>query len=508
MPRESAARSVTPEQVQQLAAGLLLRRQEAQRSTLAFTKYTFRKYQHGEHHAIICDALDRVERGESKRVMFFAPPRHMKTENVSRRFPCRYMGRHPDRQILAVSHTQELADDIGHDVRGIMQSEEYARVFDGVSLAPDSKAQSKWRTNKGGIYIAVGVGGPIIGRGGDLVIIDDPIKTKKEADSQKFRDDLWKWYSSVLLSRLQPNAAIILMHQRWHEDDLAGRIIAAIASGDEPPWEIIVLPAIRTDSDGVEHALWPEWYPIEHMQARRKFMCGTGAARDWYAMYQQQPTAEEGTFFHRAWFEDVRYDVAPAIASLNVYMTGDFAVTPDGGDSTDIGVFGVAPDGDVFVLFWWNGRTSSDVWIDALCQLFDRFAPLFFVGETGPIRRAVEPILRLAMRDPKRRAVACEWLPHGADNKKGNAQSFQGLAAQKRIRFPKTPWAERVIDQLLKFPAGAEDDAVDACSLFGRFIHRTWSVQPPVQPKTTLSDAWGRRPTIAALAAPAKPKEW
>ena len=157
-------------------------------------------------------------------------------------------------------------------------------------------------------------------------------------------------------------------------------------------------------------------------------------------------------------------------------------MTESDGDFTELGVWGVDHMDNVYALDWWFGQNTADVWIRELLNRVDRFKPLWFVGETGPIRRAVEPYLLKAMTE-RQLYVACEWLPHGTANKEANARSFQALASVGKIRFPRTAWAEHVIDQLLRFPSGRHDDAVDTCSLFGRMLEKTWAGPRPVQKK-------------------------
>lgn len=513
MPQAAAApQQVTREQAQQLAAAVLLRRKEAQDSTLKFAQYTMRDYAHGPHHAIIGDALDDVERGKIKRLMIFAPPRHMKSELASKRFVARYIGKHPTHQVINACHTQELADDFGHDVRSILKSEEFAHVFDGkVELAADSQAQSKWRTNQGGIYVTVGVGGPLTGRGAHLAIIDDPIKGDKDAQSEGKREDLWKWYTKVLMTRQMPDAAIILICTRWHEDDLAGRLLKAMKEGGDQ-WHVISLPAITQNAQGQDVALWPDplWWPLQKLYALRKMLQARGGTRDWLCLYQQQPTADAGTHFHRQFYDPNRYTVRPAV--LTIYMTGDFAVTPNKGDFTELAVWGVSDTHDVYVLDWWYGKTSSDVWVDMMLAKFAQWNPLYFVGEQGVIRRAVEPFLMLRMREPGRTPCSLEWLPgaRGDGDKTAkliNATSFHGMSSMGRIHFPHLEWAERVIDQLVKFDVGSAepDDAVDACGLIGRFLMHVWGAQQPPPPeKNQLALAWSARPTIAEMLQPTK----
>jgi phage terminase large subunit-like protein len=178
--------------------------------------------------------------------------------------------------------------------------------------------------------------------------------------------------------------------------------------------------------------------------------------REWLSLYQQRPTADQGTYFRREWFANTYSEKPP---HLNVYITGDFAVTPGDGDFTELGVWGVAGDGQVYALDWWHGQTTADIWVTALLALIQRWRPLFFAGETGPIRRAVEPLMSRMMQE-QRIYCAMEWLSHSGGNKEALCRSFQAMAAQGRIRFPKdSRWAERVVDQLLRFPS-AKHDAV------------------------------------------------
>lgn len=448
----------------QEAARELLARRKARASLIGFTRYTFPGFQDGAHHRQIAEALERVERGECRRLMIFAPPRHTKSELASRRFPAWYLGRNPDRQLITATYSGEFATDFGREVKQIVGSAEYQALFPGVRLAEDSQAKGRWHTTANGVYVAVGVGGPITGRGAHLALIDDPIKNRQDADSETIRDSVWKWYTSTLRTRLMPGGAIVLVLTRWHEDDLAGRLLEAAKSGGEQ-WEVIDLPAILME-DGEEKALWPEWYPLEELHGIRSAV----GSRDWLALYQQQPTADDGTFFKREWFRDRR----DAPERLRKFITGDFAVTEGGGDFTDLAVWGVDPDGALYAIDWWSGQEAADTWIDALLDLVQQHKPQWFIGETGPIRRAIEPLLNRRMRE-RRQFVACEWLTHAGADKAVNARAFQGMASAGRVVFPDLPWAERVVGQLLSFPAGKYDDAVDACGLAGRWVDKAWA---------------------------------
>src|ERR1700752_324906 len=168
--------SMTPEQ----AARELLRRTDEAESLIAFTEYTFPRYRTAPHHRIIAGQLERIERGEIDRLMLLVPPRHGKSELASKRLPAWFLGRQPHKQFISVSATAELAADFGREVRNIINSPEYRAIFD-TTLAEDSQAKGKWHTADGGIYYSLGVGGSVLGRGGDAILIDDPFGSMKEA---------------------------------------------------------------------------------------------------------------------------------------------------------------------------------------------------------------------------------------------------------------------------------------------------------------------------------------
>jgi phage terminase large subunit-like protein len=441
----------------------------AKNSLLAFTEYTNPLYERAGHHERIAAKLEAVERGEIDRLMIFMPPRHGKSELASKRFPAWCLGKDPKRQIIAASYNSDLANDFGRNVRNLVAEPEFGQVFPGVTLAPDSQAAMRMNTNHGGTYVAAGVGTAVTGRGAHIALIDDPFKDREEADSERRRELVWDWYRSTLYTRLMPGGSIVLIQTRWHEDDLAGRLLE-----QEPDqWEVLELPAI--DRDG--HALWPEWYD-ETALARIKATIGP---REWSALYQQQPQPDEGTFFKREWFDE-----KPAPESLRYYGSSDYAVTDGGGDFTVHRVWGIDRAGDVFRVAGWRGQTASDVWIEEKLDLIAKFKPLCWFGEGGVIQKAVEPMLRRRMRE---RNVHCrlEWLPSVAD-KPTRARSFQAMAATGRVHFE--PGAD--LSEFLVFPAGKHDDEVDTASLIGRAIDQAHPAIVRGQPDTKPRDRWDR----------------
>ena len=430
---------------------------DAAESLIAFTEYTFPRYRTAQHHKIIAAQLERVERGEIDRLMLLVPPRHGKSELASKRFPAFFLGRQPAKQFLSVSATAELAADFGRDVRNIIGSPEYRAVFEETELAEDSQAKGKWHTSVGGVYYSLGIGGSVMGRGADVMLIDDPYSTMDDALSELTRKRVWDWYTGTAYNRLMPGGAIVVINHRMHEEDLSGRLLAQQAAGGDR-WEVVQLPAI---SDGGD-VLWPEAYPAEVLERIRV----NSLPRTWAALYQQNPVPDEGTFFQRGWFK--RFNPEQKPAQLHVYGSSDYAVTEDGGDWTVHRVWGVDNVGDLWLLDGWRGQTTADVWIERVIDLVGRYKPHAWFGEGGVIARAIEPMLRRRLHERK---MGCrlEWLPSIAD-KPTRARGFQARAAMGRVHIPDGIEGDLVLDEMLHFPAGRHDDEIDAASLIGRAL--------------------------------------
>lgn len=388
--------------------------------------------------------------------MLLLPPQHGKSSIASKRYPAYTLALNPAHDLISASATHELAEDFGRDVRNCINSQEFGRLYPELKLAEDSQAKGKWSTNGGGSYYAVGIGGSLFGRGATRVVIDDPFASWEDAQSEISRERVWEWYTGTLYNRVRPTGAIVLIQHRMHEADLAGRLIERQAQGADK-WEIIELPAIGQDG-----ALWPERYNLEALDRIR---INTHPLK-WSALYQQNPMPEEGTFFRRDWFEffDPR-----KVPHCHKYMSGDFAVTEGGGDFTEIATHGYLEGCLHLAMDGWRGQTTADIWIETLLDQAQLHQPFAFFGESGPIRRSIEPFLLRRMSE-RTTFLRCEWLVRGHD-KPTMARPLQAMASMGKIKIADTEYGHQLLSQLLKFPSGQRDDGVDMAALMALAIN-------------------------------------
>jgi len=288
-------------------------------SLLSWVKLTCPGYHAGWFHLELCAALERfslaVARGESPRLMIFAPPRHGKTEIVSKKFPVWHMGRNTSHEIVCASYGQDLADDNSRSARTTARGDEALAVFPGIRPQPvksryrgdyqraDVDRVQRWATGDGSTYTAVGVGGPLTGRGAHLAIVDDPVKDAAEASSATKRDAVEAWYNTVLRTRIAPGGGIILMMTRWHDDDLAGRLLKKAAEDPEADqWEVLSFSAIAEQDE--EHrkageALHAARWPLSELRSLKAALATKFGLRWWLALYQQRPAPATGDLFKR-----------------------------------------------------------------------------------------------------------------------------------------------------------------------------------------------------------------
>lgn len=420
------------------------------------------------HHRLILREMQRCMQTPHGRLMIMAPPGSAKSTYATVVAPSWYLGQQPGRRVILASYGDDLARRHGRRTRQLLRSNEAAGILQA-SLDPQSRAADEFALTNGSEYMACGILAGITGNRAHGIVVDDPIKGRRDADSQVVRNHTFAAYEDDLLTRLIPGGWVVIINTRWHEDDVSGRILPPDWAGDSGDiqcrdgnvWRVLCLQAeCQTRTDPLGRApgdmLWPEWFDARHWAQFRL------NRRTWSSLYQQRPAPDDGILFRRD--DMMTYDKAPN--GLRIIGASDYAVTPDGGDWTEHGVAGLSEDGSLYLLDWWRGQVGPEVWIERKLDMIARWSPLVWFGEAGPIRRATEGGLRRRMTE---RDIKCriDWLPSIAD-KPTRAQPVIALAGMGRVMWPRAAWVPELQRQCLVFPAGSPDDGVDTLALLGR----------------------------------------
>lgn len=404
-------------------------------------------YVDGTHIHRICETIEDFLRSDRRGLMISIPPRHMKSTIGSECLPAWWLSRHPQGEVIIASYNQSQARKMSRACRQRFESDAHRRIFPGIEFAVDAvdEFQLTGKLNGRPSLIAAGVGSGLTGSGGDLIIIDDPVKDAEEADSQTMRDKVYDWYTSVASTRLSPGGHIILIMTRWHHDDLAGRILM----DDADSWDVLNLPAISDAGD----ALWPERFTVEDLQSKRRAI----GSRVFEALYQGRPTPLEGGVFKKEW---IRYGGV---------LTGDV----------------------VRCRYWDKAATHGDGDWTVGCLMSvenGRYCVEDIVRLQGSPYEVQQTIRRTAERDGPEVRIRMEQEPgsSGVDVVDFYARNIlQGydfrpdkVTGSKELRagpmaaamecgnlwFARAPWNRELEAELLQFPLGSHDDQVDACS--------------------------------------------
>jgi predicted phage terminase large subunit-like protein len=480
-PEEEQKASVEALERQLLAARTLMQASKARDDFMTFIKFTMPDpanpnnplasvYENAKHHDALAAALEQVEKGEYQILILTMPPRHGKSEQVSRRFPAWFMGKHPTWSTVVATYNDDFAMDFGAEVRRIMTSQRFRTVFPGVTLARGGAAKDRLQTDQGGMATFVGVGGSLTGRGAHCLIVDDLIKDYEQARSQAFRDRAWDWFTKVAMTRRMGPKLVVITFTRWHTDDIIGRLTdpenehysRALAE----KIKIIDLPAIAGDDDPLGRVpgepLWPDRYDLDFLEEQRSL-----DPLGFESLYQQRPSVADGILFRREHFRF--YD--PGMVDekdLRIYCASDHAVTTDQrSDSTVLLRVGVDRQNHIYVLDCWWKKARTDEVVEAILTMGSQTPkPLMWWAEKGHISKSIGPFLRKRMVETNTFLNVVEVTPAG--DKEQRAQSISARVAMGYVHFPKgKPWVEKAINELLAFPNGLHDDFVDAFAYIG-----------------------------------------
>jgi len=453
----------------------------------------------GKHQLLWLNCLQRVQDGEITRLMGLMPPGSAKSTYTSIVFPVHTMARFAGTQIIVANYGSDLPRRWGRKARSIVRQRIFQRIFD-MQLSAESAAADEWALTNGSEYMGAGLLTGITGNRADGVIWDDLIKGREQADSALIRQKTWEAYFDDLLTRKKPRAFEIGITTRWHEDDVAGRILPEGYGGesgfvdcrDGNRWYVVCIPAEAERDDDIlrrsrGERIWPEWFGETHFEPFKR------NARTWAALYQQRPAPEEGDYFRKDWLKPV--EKRPARQGLRIYGGSDYAVTADGGDYTVHVVVGLDAEGRMYLLDLWRKRASSDQWVEAFCDLVAEWRPIGWAEEQGQIKSGVGPFLDKRMRERKVYVARERFGTRG--DKAVRAQSIRGRMALEGLYVPAAaPWLADFRAELSSFPAGRHDDQVDALGLVGQLLDRMHTPPRARAHDKPPRDRWDAEPAI------------
>ncbi|KQO69527.1 hypothetical protein ASF22_02655 [Methylobacterium sp. Leaf87] len=447
------------------------------------------RYKNARHHDAIARVLEEVEKGEIQFLILTMPPRHGKTQLVSRHLPAWFIGRHPDQNVVVAAYGDELAMDIGAEVRAIMGTTQYRYAFPGVQLRRGGAAKDRIQTTKGGLMVFVGRGSSLTGRGAHLLIIDDLIKDDKEAQSQTIRDQAWSWFTKVAMTRRMGKKLVVMTFTRWHADDPIGRLTNDNA--EENPYfnpalakkiRVINFPAYAEEDDPLGRPVGAPLWPDGPDQFDETFLEEQRAIDPlgFSALYQQRPSVADGVLFRR---ENIRrYHPVDLPKNLRYYAASDHALgLKQRNDPSCFGLAGVDEDGNLYLTQVDWRKMPTDAAVESMLVMAGGTnRPLLWWAERGHISQSIGPFLRKRMQETGTYINIREVTPVG--DKAQRAQSIAARIAQGKVFLPIGPrWADAAIEQLMAFPNAAHDDFVDMMSLFGLGLQSQFRASAPAK---------------------------
>lgn len=485
----------------------LAKRELARRDLLRFGQFMLPQFKIYAHQKLIAESLKRVveyveTRGQSGlgRLMIETQPQVGKSLVASNLFPAWALGNHPDWKFILTSYNDSRAQGNSKAVRDLVNDPRYRAVFgdlartDGaVKLSSDSRSVGEWSLavpHKGGVYSA-GVGGGITGRSANIILIDDPFKSREEAESPTRRDLVEDWYESQVYSRQQEGMAIILFHTRWNQDDLAGRMIRSMVTNPRADaWEVLCMPALALEDgayprdkdaqrelmeDGIfiplvdalgrqaGEALCPEMMSRERLESVRDNM----NPYNWESLYQQMPYARSGGMFKRAWFV-VEEKLPDGIKFARAVWYWDQAASSGNGDYSAGVLMAMDKDGQIWVLMAVRGQFSTFERRNAMREAY--MAGLMKFGRLMPVPALWHPQdpggagLDSARDTNKALAGLPAHFEPVSGSKEMRAEPWSSALEGNSVRFLKGGWNQDFINEHLAFPKGKNDDQVDCAS--------------------------------------------
>lgn len=403
-------------------------------------------------------------------------------------FPAWHLGKYPHHEFIACSYSSALALKFSRKARALVREPGYTQVFENFGLDADSQSAEEWLTTAGGGYRAAGVGGPITGTGASILLIDDPVKNREEAESETTRSSVWDWYTSTAYTRLAPGGGVLLILTRWHDDDLAGRLMTAMAADEGDEWRVVNYPAVAETDELYRkqgEALHEARYPLEALNRIKKAV----GSRDWSALYQQNPVPDDGAFFTKGMFKRYGLREAPPYDEMIFYTAWDLAVGQKQMNDWSVGItVGIDRADNIYVIDVQRGRWDSLTLVEKMLDSYQTWNPAMTGIERGQIEMSIGPLLMKRARERHLSGFGYEPLKPGKNDKVARAQSIKGRMQQGRVFFRAgCDVTQSVINEMLRFPAGAHDDCVDSMAYIGKLLDH---FAVPRAPKTAPKKSW------------------
>jgi predicted phage terminase large subunit-like protein len=438
------------------------------------------------HHTLICDAIDELLADNYDELIILAPPGSAKSTYTSIALPSYFMGRFPKGHILTASYSTELAEKWGRRVRNIVDSPRFKALFN-VSLSKDATAAARWATANGGEFYGAGVGSGILGFRADLAVIDDPISGFEQAQSMTQLSKVHGWYETDFITRLKPQAKVVLICQRLARNDLAGYLIDRNAASPTRRQRILTLPMLAKENDPLGRApgerLWPEWYTHEMV---------IDAQRDdykWRTLYQQEPPADEGSWVSP---DDIQFRPSPLNPEVT-YACSDLALSVNTGDYTVHFVVAIDKVGDWDILEASRSRVDPEVSATNIVRIAQAHKPKEWLIDDDNASKVFGALVATKAREM---GVFVPWkpMPMRGQDKETRAAPLRGMYKRRKVYMPHdAPFTQWFTKELLMFPnalGDGVDDGIDALGLLGRRLLALTHATVPTQARTlpTIAD--------------------
>lgn len=521
---------------QQDAARHLLKLRAAEENFLGFVKLHYPNWELPKFHIKLIDALDRLEKNTLtshfglneynrrrtekvpvRNILITMPPRHGKSTYGSVLFPAYFMARKPSRFLMSTSYNSQLATDFGRQVRDLCNEPLTSQAFSDFEMAQDSRAVDQWRTTVGGAAYFIGVGGTTSGRAANLLLLDDPLKSREDAESATQRNKIWNYYVSALSTRLQPDQdnippAQIIILTRWHPDDPAGRLMQT-DDWKEGRWLHINFPAITDapiqgdhgkisrsmlDPDHPEYlapneatklspskryirktvrsALWPERFDLDDLDRRQRLN-----PREFASLYQQSPYIEGGNLIRQNWWRTYPADLKPESFSSLIIAADTAFKTRQDSDYSVMLTLGLDTTGDIYLVDLIRDRFEFPDLKRRMIQLNNLWRGRGLRGIYIEDKASGQSLIQELQRES-----GVSVIPYKVNNDKvARLNAVLPLIEGGRVLLPeKADWLDQFYDECQTFPSGTHDDQIDALSIGLDVLARTPSTGEYYRPPT------------------------